>query len=69
MNVVEVFELYKMSCYGDKILPVSQEKEVEQAFLSGIVAAITEQKIDRADVLAQVKGRLLRLGCFSGEFN
>lgn len=64
MNITRAFADYRTSCYGEGPLPPDQERHVEQAFLSGVLAGMTVPTGQKRPVLAKLRERLMLLGCF-----
>lgn len=63
-NLNREWSRYRAACYGDRQLPADQEREVHQAFLSGMVALLT---IQTPPTLELLRAELESIGAFPTE--
>ena len=64
MDLRKVFNEYKESCYGKEDLSLTHRRELEQAFLAGMVFILTESPLDIGKTLDVVTKRLVDIMSF-----
>lgn len=71
IDLYREFGDYRKACYGNRGLPLDQCREVEQAFLSGIMVGATMASSDNAvlnEITSVVRERLQQMDCFPPGF-
>ena len=74
MLLRDEFRRYRVACYGDGPLPPDQERQIEHAFLAGVLVIATEpcmlaDRKDRDWIMKQAEVRLMEIGAFPIEGN